>query len=236
STQRARGGVRCRDSGYQGKFPSAEISVAMSRLLVSSACFLIRSGPLAAQSPQVLTKVDFATDIQPILRQHCVECHGPDKQRAGMRLDRKSSALKSFSRRIVPGSSENSMLYHRLIGEFGQPMPPDGGLKPQQTAAVKIWIDRGAECADALANAVGAAGAGEDAAAAGARSRGECEVRRYADGADGCSAPSGRRTGGEAAAGPRSEPEFECEAGAGGRAAAGRDYGERRGDDKTAAG
>jgi len=102
----------------------------------------------------VPAKVDFATDIQPILHAHCVECHGPDKQRAGMRLDRKSSALKAFSRRVVPGSSENSMLYHRLIGEFGQPMPPDGGLKANQIATIKAWIDQGAEWPDALSNEV----------------------------------------------------------------------------------
>jgi ankyrin repeat protein len=98
--------------------------------------------------------VDFATDVQPILRAHCVECHGPDKQKAGMRLDRKSSAMKAFSRRIVPGSSENSMVYHRLIGEFGQPMPPDGGVKPNQIAILKAWIDQGAEWPDALSNEV----------------------------------------------------------------------------------
>ena len=33
-----------------------------------------------------------------------------------MRFDRRSSVLKSFSRRIVPGSSANSFVYQRLIG------------------------------------------------------------------------------------------------------------------------
>ena len=71
-----------------------------------------------------------------------------------MRLDRKSSALKAFSRRVVPGSSENSMLYHRLIGEFGQPMPPDGGVKADQISLIKAWIDQGAEWPDALSNEI----------------------------------------------------------------------------------
>ena len=72
-------------------------------------------------------KVDFANDVQPLLRENCFDCHGPAKQKAGMRLDRRSSALKAFSRRVMPGSSANSMVYHRLIGnEFGTQMPPKG--------------------------------------------------------------------------------------------------------------
>ena len=126
--------------------------MAISRLLASCTFALAFSLPVSAQQSPANTKVDYATDIQPILHAHCVECHGPDKQRAGMRLDRKSSATKAFSRRIVPGSSDNSMLYHRLVGEYGQPMPPDGSLKPAQIATIKAWIDQGAEWPDALAN------------------------------------------------------------------------------------
>jgi ankyrin repeat protein len=96
--------------------------------------------------------VDFATDVLPIFRQNCVTCHGPSKQRGGMRLDRRSSAMKGLSRRIVPGSSENSFVYHRLMGEYGQQMPPTGALRPEQIDIVKRWIDQGAEWPDALAN------------------------------------------------------------------------------------
>ena len=128
--------------------------MALSRLLFTALCVALLPVALPGETPQVPAKVDFATDIQPILHAHCIECHGPDKQRAGMRLDRKSSALKAFSRRVVPGSSENSMLYHRLIGEFGQPMPPDGGLKASQIALIKAWIDQGAEWPDALSNEI----------------------------------------------------------------------------------
>jgi ankyrin repeat protein len=76
-------------------------------------------------------------------------------QQAGLRLDRRSSALKVFSRRIVPGNSANSMVYHRLIGsEYGAQMPPTGPLKPEQIAVVKAWIDQGAKWPDAVANEV----------------------------------------------------------------------------------
>src|SRR5436190_15256211 len=37
--------------------------------------------------------VDYVKDIQPILSKHCYSCHGPEKQKSGLRLDRKVDAL-----------------------------------------------------------------------------------------------------------------------------------------------
>lgn len=105
-----------------------------------------------AQAPD--HKVDFSRDVAPILRQNCVGCHGPAQQNAGLRLDRRSSVIRT-NRRIVPGSSENSFLYHRLAGtDFGPQMPPTGPLKPAQIAIIKQWIEQGAEWPDSLANEV----------------------------------------------------------------------------------
>ena len=44
----------------------------------------------AAQAPAI---VAFGRDIQPLLREHCVECHGPSQQMSGLRLDRRRDAL-----------------------------------------------------------------------------------------------------------------------------------------------
>ncbi len=96
---------------------------------------------------------DFANDVLPLLRQNCIGCHGPSMQQGGLRLDRKSSVLKGFSRRVVAGNSTNSMVYHRLIGsEYGPQMPPTGPLKAEQVATIKAWIDQGANWPDSLAN------------------------------------------------------------------------------------
>ncbi len=124
-----------------------------SRLASLSLCLAIVTGISAAQN-SAPAKVDFGRDVLPIFREQCGDCHGPAKQRAGMRLDRRSSVMKSFSRRVVPGSSSNSFVYYRLIGEYGAQMPPTGALRPEQIATVKAWIDQGAEWPDALANEV----------------------------------------------------------------------------------
>ncbi len=84
------------------------------------------------------SKVDFGRDVLPIFRQNCIACHGPAQAISGMRVDRKSTVLKEGARRVVPGSSQNSFLYLRLIGgEFGLPMPPTGPLRADQIAVIK---------------------------------------------------------------------------------------------------
>src|SRR5579871_1702586 len=108
---------------------------------------LVLAGALTAQS----SKIDFAKDVQPIFRQNCVPCHGPAQQSSGMRLDRKSVVLGR--RGVVPGSSENSFLFHRISGsEYGMQMPPTGALRAEQIEIVKRWIDEGAEWPDTLSN------------------------------------------------------------------------------------
>ncbi len=108
---------------------------------------------LSTLSAQVQPKLDFGRDVRPLLQQNCVSCHGPSEQNGGLRLDRKSSALKLSARRIVPGNSANSVLYHRVLNsEFGQQMPPTGGLHPGEIATIREWIDQGAEWPDALSS------------------------------------------------------------------------------------
>jgi ankyrin repeat protein len=111
-------------------------------------CLFAAVGMMSGQTP---AKVDFAKDVFPILRQNCVPCHGPALQSRGMRLDRRSVVLGR--RGVVPGSSENSFLFHRISGNaYGMQMPPTGPLHPEQIITIKNWIDQGAEWPDSLAN------------------------------------------------------------------------------------
>ena len=119
-------------------------------LVVGGTLWACLMGNALGQAP---AKIDFSRDVLPIFRQNCIGCHGPSQQMNGLRLDRRSSVFKSGLRRVVPGSSENSFLYHRLTGaEYGLQMPPTGPLRPEQVSTIKTWIDQGAEWPDALAN------------------------------------------------------------------------------------
>jgi len=96
----------------------------------------------------------FVTDIRPILAEHCFKCHGPDKQKSGYRLDVKAVALtggESGEPNILPGRGAASPLVKFITGEVeDMKMPPEGDrLPPEQIAAIKAWIDAGADWPDA---------------------------------------------------------------------------------------
>ena len=99
-----------------------------------------------AQEPGV---IEFARDVQPLLKAHCIDCHGPTVQKNGFRLDRRRDAMKGGTISVIgPGNSTASRLYLRLIGQdsVGPRMPPDGPLRPEEINVIKAWIDQGATC------------------------------------------------------------------------------------------
>ena len=95
------------------------------------------------------TKVDFVKEIQPILEKSCVQCHGPEKDKGGLRLDTKEAALKGGKGElaIVPGDPAKSDMYHRITlpKDHDDVMPSKGDLltKAQQDL-IRDWIKQGA--------------------------------------------------------------------------------------------
>ena len=90
--------------------------------------------------------VRFNRDIRPILSDRCFLCHGPERQRADLRLDLRDSAVEWV---IVPGDSANSELMSRISAHDDESaMPPRDSHKPRLTAeevdVVRRWIDEGA--------------------------------------------------------------------------------------------
>ena len=103
-----------------------------------------------ADSASAPPKVDFAREVQPILAKRCFFCHGPDKSEAGLRLNKRESALQeldSGEHAVVPGDAEKSELLLRVSSnEEGERMPPEGQpLTPEQIAILRRWIAEGAK-------------------------------------------------------------------------------------------
>ena len=96
--------------------------------------------------------VDFRRDVQPIFKEHCYGCHGPNVQRNGFRLDRRRDAMLGGTlAQIGPGNAAASRLYLRLTGATsGIQMPPTGALSAPQIEIIKNWIDQGAQWPDDL--------------------------------------------------------------------------------------
>lgn len=111
---------------------------------VFAALVLSAMGPGPAgtsDAPPEPRAVDFDRDVKPIFARHCVSCHGPDKQKNGLRLDRKADAASA----LVAGKSADSLLFQLVTGQDkDRPMPPKGRLSDAEIAALKAWIDQGA--------------------------------------------------------------------------------------------
>src|SRR6478672_7364407 len=90
------------------------------------------------------TKVDFVKQIQPIFEKSCIKCHGPEKQKGGLRLDDKAAALKGGKDAvsIVPGDAAKSDLYRRITlpADSDDIMPNQGSpLTKAETDLIRDW-------------------------------------------------------------------------------------------------
>src|SRR5438876_450647 len=106
--------------------------------------------PLAHWQSVAENKVDFAKQIQPLLQQNCVKCHGPEKQKAKLRLDSKEAAMKGGKDGviIVAGDADKSEMYRRITLPKGNDdvMPNEGDpLTKEQTELIRDWINQGAD-------------------------------------------------------------------------------------------
>jgi hypothetical protein len=115
--------------------------------------FVVRRLPflLAAAVPAVpaTRAVDYLRDVKPLLTQHCVRCHGAQKEEAGLRVDtaealRLGGSSGSVIRR--PGGRESLLLAvltgtHEDIPAMPYKKPP---LAAEEIAALRAWVDAGA--------------------------------------------------------------------------------------------
>ncbi len=113
----------------------------LQRIMLVTAVFLL---------PSIKTQgVDFERDVEPILRNHCQECHGQDEQESKFRVDRLASLLRggeSGEPAVVPSAPDRSFLIKVIRHqEVGLEMPPDGRLGEGEIKTLEAWIESGAK-------------------------------------------------------------------------------------------
>ncbi len=103
--------------------------------------------PLPAQStatpPENNTK-HFENAIRPILVEHCLSCHGPDKTEASLRLDRPESFLQGGDSGPLIDPNWSDSLLLQAVKHLGPEMPPNRKLSDEQIAAIETWVRDGA--------------------------------------------------------------------------------------------
>src|SRR5829696_1891618 len=101
--------------------------------------------------PNIQEAKAYADVIQPLLQSKCYSCHGPKKQKGGLRLDDPQWMMKGGKdgEVILAGRGEESELMKRLLlpREEEHHMPPKqkSQLTEKQIAVLHWWIDGGAD-------------------------------------------------------------------------------------------
>lgn len=103
-----------------------------------------------SMSSASLSQRVFAEVVQPILLQRCAACHGPEKQKAELRVDSLAALLKGGKAgpAFVPGKAKDSPLLQRMLLPLNTDdhMPPEGKPQPTptETTVLEWWIESGA--------------------------------------------------------------------------------------------
>jgi hypothetical protein len=108
-------------------------------------CILALCSTLAAAE----ARIDFERQIQPIFQRSCIKCHGAEKQKGGLRLDRSKEAfgaIDSGKQAIIASKPEQSELIRRVTsGDLDERMPPKGEPLPaDEIQLLRSWIAQGA--------------------------------------------------------------------------------------------
>ena len=90
----------------------------------------------------------FESKIRPVLASACYDCHGAEKQKAGLRLDSRRGLLEGGESgpAIVPGDAEKSLLFQAVAGTHAELKMPKNAdpLGAPAVAALREWIEMGA--------------------------------------------------------------------------------------------
>ena len=98
----------------------------------------------------LFAKVNFEDDILPLFQDYCIDCHGPDKQKSGFRVDRRVHLLKGGDSGLPAGTPHDSAKSYLMeVIQSDDPeisMPPKGGpLFEDEIELLSTWIAEGAE-------------------------------------------------------------------------------------------
>lgn len=98
-------------------------------------------------------RIDFNTQVKPILNKNCIACHGGVKKASGFSVLFRHEALapaKSGKPALVPGDADASEMIRRLtLTDHDERMPLEADpLKPEDIETLRKWVDQGAEWGD----------------------------------------------------------------------------------------
>ena len=127
---------------------------------------IARAAAAAGDAPEAAEL--FEARVRPVLAESCFGCHGPQKQKAGLRLDSRDALLRGSDSGpiVIMGDPERSPMVLALRQRGELKMPPRGKLPEESIEAIAQWIRLGAPWPTAPVPGINeGSAAGQDAAA-----------------------------------------------------------------------
>jgi len=89
---------------------------------------------------------NFTDDVLPIVKQHCMACHGNDKQKGGLNLATFPAAMQGGSSGVVvlPGNPDKSRIFTLAAHKEEPKMPPNAPkIADAQLEILRLWVEQG---------------------------------------------------------------------------------------------
>ncbi len=98
-------------------------------------------------------KIEYITDVKPIINKNCITCHGGVRRKSGFSLLFRADALaknESGKPAIIPGDPEHSEMIRRLTLKDPEERMPykHPSLSAEDIDILKQWIKEGAQWGD----------------------------------------------------------------------------------------
>src|SRR5690349_20254261 len=116
-------------------------------------CANLRRGPIllliaavvssSAAAADTATRIDFPHSIVPILKAHCVECHGGRRHEGDFTINTREEILNAGA--VEPGKSAESHLIDLVTSTDKEERMPKGkpALSAAEVKTLRDWIDQG---------------------------------------------------------------------------------------------
>jgi Protein of unknown function (DUF1553)/Protein of unknown function (DUF1549)/Planctomycete cytochrome C len=114
-------------------------------LLAALAVICFRLPSAVAEPPVPNSDEFFEKEVRPILVQRCLECHGEEKPKAGLRLTSRANVLKGTDNgpAAVAGKPDDSAMIQAVRHKDVLKMPKDGKLPDREIAVLTRWVELG---------------------------------------------------------------------------------------------
>lgn len=112
-------------------------------LIVCASCAVFQGRSYADDAGVEL----YEKKVRPALVEHCVKCHGPEKQEGGLQVDSVAAMLRGGDQgpAVMPGDPNASLLIQGVrYDDINFQMPPKGKLSAEAVKALEDWVRLGA--------------------------------------------------------------------------------------------